>query len=279
MVAVKTMIIPKDSTNKDPDLAKEFVKFVVEPKRFAEYIKGANGRWFPAFKDVAADPFFSQGQVGKSGEKDPHLPMVTKNLPRADHEGLRSLKNPANSQVYAENVWGKAMSRPSWTSGRPRRQPTRPSRASRPSSPSGASVELHPWPTACIAASPRGLISRSVTAAAGDPVAAVTQHAGAALLAAPDRPVPGLRRLSALLRGDPGSRPLHLRGAVQRPDLRANDHQHHRLRGDRGQRQALPRPAALGPSRAEAGPRGSSPRSSSCRGPSRCCRASSRCGG
>jgi multiple sugar transport system substrate-binding protein len=66
--------------HKNPGLAKAFVKFVVESKRYAEYIKGANGRWFPAFKDVAAaDPYHS--------------------------------KSPANSQVYAENVWGKAMDR------------------------------------------------------------------------------------------------------------------------------------------------------------------------
>src|SRR2546422_10116167 len=52
--AVKTIIIPKDSKN--PRLAKEFIKFVVEKNRFTEYIKAANGRWFPAFTDVAADP-------------------------------------------------------------------------------------------------------------------------------------------------------------------------------------------------------------------------------
>src|SRR5436189_6457265 len=60
--AVKTIIIPKDSKN--PRLAKEFITFVVEKNRFAEYIKDANGRWFPAFTDVAADPFWPTGPHG-----------------------------------------------------------------------------------------------------------------------------------------------------------------------------------------------------------------------
>ena len=111
MIAVKTVIFPRDSTNKNPDLAKAFVKFVVESKRFTEYIKGANGRWFPAFKDVAADPFFSRGQVGKGGEKDPHVPMVTKILLERNTKIFDHSKSPANSQVYAENVWGRAMER------------------------------------------------------------------------------------------------------------------------------------------------------------------------
>jgi multiple sugar transport system substrate-binding protein len=111
MIAVKTVMFPRDSTNKNPELAKAFVKFVVEPKRFAEYVKGANGRWFPAFKDVVADPFFSRGQVGKGGEKDPHVPMVTRIFLERNTKIFDQSKSPANSQVYAENVWGRAIDR------------------------------------------------------------------------------------------------------------------------------------------------------------------------
>jgi multiple sugar transport system substrate-binding protein len=111
MIAVKTIIIPKDSANKDSQLAKEFIKFVVEAKRFTEYIKGANGRWFPAFKDVASDPFFAKGQAGKGGAVDPHLPTVTKIYTERTTRVFDHWKNPAMSQIYAENVWGKAMAR------------------------------------------------------------------------------------------------------------------------------------------------------------------------
>ena len=94
MVAVKTILIPKDSTNKDVPLAKEFIKFVLEPQRFTEYIKGANGRWFPVFKDVASDPFFSKGQAGKGGAVDPHLPDRHPHLSRAADPRVRALQEP-----------------------------------------------------------------------------------------------------------------------------------------------------------------------------------------
>src|SRR5215510_15135081 len=111
MIAVKTVLFPKDSANKNPDLGKEFVKFVVEPKRFAEYVKGANGRCFPAFKDVAADPFFARGQVGKGGEKDPHLPTVTKIYLERNTRVFDHWKTPANSQISAEKAADEAIAR------------------------------------------------------------------------------------------------------------------------------------------------------------------------
>jgi multiple sugar transport system substrate-binding protein len=109
MVAVKTIIIPKET--KVPDLAKEFIKFVLEPKRFGEYIKGANGRWYPAFKDVASDPFFTKGNAGKGGAVDYHVPVATRIYTERNTKIFDHWKNPAYSQVYAENIWGKAMSR------------------------------------------------------------------------------------------------------------------------------------------------------------------------
>jgi multiple sugar transport system substrate-binding protein len=113
MVAVKTVILPKDSVNKAHDLGKEFVEFVLEPTRFAKYIKGANGRWFPAFNDVAKDPFFARGQVAKGGPGavDYHIPVATRIYLERPTKVFDHWKNPANSQVYAENIWGKAMAR------------------------------------------------------------------------------------------------------------------------------------------------------------------------
>jgi multiple sugar transport system substrate-binding protein len=109
MVAVKTILIPKDARNQD--LGKEFIRFVLEPNRFAEYIKGANGRWFPAFTDVAKDPFFAKGQAGKGGAVDYHIPLATKLYTERNVKIFDHWKSPANSQVYAENIWGKAMAR------------------------------------------------------------------------------------------------------------------------------------------------------------------------
>jgi multiple sugar transport system substrate-binding protein len=107
--AVKTIIVPADSKNQKA--AKDFVKFLVEKDRFLEYIKAANGRWFPAFNDVAADPFWRTGHKGPHGQKDPHVPVATTIFLDRENKVFEHYKNPALSQVYNENVWGKAMSR------------------------------------------------------------------------------------------------------------------------------------------------------------------------
>ena len=107
--AVKTIIVPKDSKNQK--LAKDFIKFVVEKERFTEYIKAANGRWFPAFNDIAADPFWRTGHKGPRGEKDPHVPVATTIFLDRDNKVFDHYKHPAISQVYDENIWGKAMAR------------------------------------------------------------------------------------------------------------------------------------------------------------------------
>jgi multiple sugar transport system substrate-binding protein len=107
--AVKTVIIPKDSKNQK--LAKDFVRFVLEPARFLEYIKAANGRWYPAFTDVAKDSFWRAGHKGPKGQKDPHVPVATLIYQDRDNKAFEHWKHPANSQVYDENVWGKAMAR------------------------------------------------------------------------------------------------------------------------------------------------------------------------
>jgi multiple sugar transport system substrate-binding protein len=111
IVAVKMIMIPRESVSRDVPLAKEFIRFVVEAGRFADYVRGANGRWFPAFKDVAADPFFAKGQAGRGGAVDPHVPVVSRIYLERPTLVFEHYKNPASSQVFAENVWGRALSR------------------------------------------------------------------------------------------------------------------------------------------------------------------------
>lgn len=102
LVSVKPIIIPKDA--KEPNLAKKFVKYVLETKRFTEYTKASNGRWFPSFKDVAADQFFHD-------PKDPHVSLATEQHSMYPTRPFYYSYHPAYSQVYTENVWGKAISR------------------------------------------------------------------------------------------------------------------------------------------------------------------------
>ena len=64
-----------------------------------------------AFTDVARDPFFAKGQAGKGGSVDYHIPLATKLYLERNVKIFDHWKSPANSQVYAENIWGKAMAR------------------------------------------------------------------------------------------------------------------------------------------------------------------------
>jgi multiple sugar transport system substrate-binding protein len=102
LVSVKPIIIPKDA--KEPELAKKFIRYVLQTKHFTEYVKASNGRWFPSFKDVAADPFFHD-------KKDPHVPVATDQHLNYPTRPFYYSYHPAYSQVYTENVWGKAISR------------------------------------------------------------------------------------------------------------------------------------------------------------------------
>jgi multiple sugar transport system substrate-binding protein len=107
--AVKTIVVPAES--KQQKTAKDFISFVVEKDRFLEYIKAANGRWFPAFADAASDPFWRAGHKGPKGQKDPHIPVATTIFLDRENRVFDHYKHPAFSQVYDENVWGKAMAR------------------------------------------------------------------------------------------------------------------------------------------------------------------------
>jgi multiple sugar transport system substrate-binding protein len=102
LISVKPIIIPKDA--KEQVLAKKFIKYVLETKNFTPYMIASNGRWFPSFKDVAADPFFHN-------PKDPHVPVATDQHLNKPTRPFYYSYHPAYSQVYTENVWGKAISR------------------------------------------------------------------------------------------------------------------------------------------------------------------------
>jgi multiple sugar transport system substrate-binding protein len=101
LISVKPIIIPKAA--KQPELAKKFILYVLQTQHFTDYVKASHGRWFPSFKDVAANPFFND-------PKDPHVYIAAQQYKYPTRPFYYSY-NPAYSQVYTENVWGKAISR------------------------------------------------------------------------------------------------------------------------------------------------------------------------
>ena len=93
-------IIPKGAKN--VDVAKDFMKFLIQPKVMNAYLKQGLGRWLPAYPSLAkTDPFWLD-------PSDPHRSNYVR-------EGLIDptlvnypVFNPGYSEVNATQIWGSA---------------------------------------------------------------------------------------------------------------------------------------------------------------------------
>jgi multiple sugar transport system substrate-binding protein len=92
--------VPKGAKN--PDVAKEFMKFLIEPKVVNAYLKEGLGRWLPPYPSLAkTDPFWVESgdphrtAYAREGMVDPTLV----NYP---------VFNPGYAEVNATQVWGSA---------------------------------------------------------------------------------------------------------------------------------------------------------------------------
>ncbi len=93
-------LIPKGAKN--VEVAKDFMKYLIQPKVMNAYLKEGLGRWLPAFPSlVKSDPFWLD-------PSDPHRPNYVR-------EGLLEetlvnypVFNPGWSEVNATQVWGSA---------------------------------------------------------------------------------------------------------------------------------------------------------------------------
>ncbi|MDJ0553715.1 MAG: ABC transporter substrate-binding protein [Microcoleaceae cyanobacterium MO_207.B10] len=100
LVSVKQPVIFK--TVAHPDLAKEFLLYLVQPENLGPYIQGANGRYFPVMSQLWQNPFWSD-------KKDPHISLASQQFTKHKTRSFDNSINPAYSQVHSENIWGKAM--------------------------------------------------------------------------------------------------------------------------------------------------------------------------
>jgi multiple sugar transport system substrate-binding protein len=100
LVAVKVAIVPKAAEH--VDLAKDFLKFFVDPKNLDQYLVAARGRWMPVMPEIIKnDPFWTD-------PKDPHIPVAVKQEVDGPTEPWPMAYNPAYAQVNAEEIWGTA---------------------------------------------------------------------------------------------------------------------------------------------------------------------------
>jgi multiple sugar transport system substrate-binding protein len=88
---------------KNVEVAKDFIKYVIQPKVANEYLKQGLGRWLPAIPEmVKTDPFWLDPKdphvaaYAKQGALDPTVP----NFPSF---------NPGYAECNAQQIWGIAV--------------------------------------------------------------------------------------------------------------------------------------------------------------------------
>jgi multiple sugar transport system substrate-binding protein len=99
-VVIVGPVIPKGAKN--IDVAKEFLKYAVQPKVLNEYLKAGLGRWMLPIPEIAkSDPFWLKG--------DPHREAYTKLTLLGPTMPFFEVYNPAIAQVNAEHLFSVAM--------------------------------------------------------------------------------------------------------------------------------------------------------------------------
>jgi multiple sugar transport system substrate-binding protein len=99
--SVHSGFIPKDAKNKD--LAKDFVRFILEQENLDLFVKASNGAFFPSLKASYKDPFFVSA--------DPHRAAVYKNFTEQPNRNYEQTLNYKFVQVQTENLTGRACGR------------------------------------------------------------------------------------------------------------------------------------------------------------------------
>jgi multiple sugar transport system substrate-binding protein len=93
-------LIPKGAQN--VAVAKELLKYWIQPEVVGEYVKTGLGRWLPAMPELIKDPFWQD-------PSDPHRPGYAKQGLVDPTIPFYYVFNPAISEVDTEHVWSVAM--------------------------------------------------------------------------------------------------------------------------------------------------------------------------
>jgi multiple sugar transport system substrate-binding protein len=102
LVAVRQAAIFTDSTH--ISLAKDFLKYFLQPQVMRQYLQASGNRNQPVQKSLWEDPFWLQ-------TSDPYLAIATKIFTQDKTRLFAVVNNPAYSDVLQQNVWGKALNR------------------------------------------------------------------------------------------------------------------------------------------------------------------------
>jgi multiple sugar transport system substrate-binding protein len=102
LLSIRQAVILAKSLHQDT--AKDFLRYLIEPRVLAEYIKASGNRNLPVQKPIWQDPFWQQSN-------DPYLASATKILTKEKTRLFYTAQNPAYSLVLKKNVWGQALTR------------------------------------------------------------------------------------------------------------------------------------------------------------------------
>lgn len=97
---VSGLFVPKGARN--IDVAKDFVKYMIEPKITGAYTKAGLGRWLPTFPNIVKnDPWWTD-------PKDPHRLAYVRQGVFGATAAYHYCFNPGWSEANAEQIWGVA---------------------------------------------------------------------------------------------------------------------------------------------------------------------------
>ncbi|MCW3475262.1 ABC transporter substrate-binding protein [Limobrevibacterium gyesilva] len=100
LVSVKLAFVPKGAPN--VDAAKDFLKYLIQPKNLDTYLAQARGRWLPVMPSIVkGNPFWTD-------PKDPHRPVAVKQELDGPTMPWFQAFNPAYADVNAQQIWGTA---------------------------------------------------------------------------------------------------------------------------------------------------------------------------
>jgi len=99
-LGVNGAFIPKGAKN--VDVAKDFLKYVIQPTVLNQYLKGGLGRGLPAMPDlVKNDPFWLD-------PNDPHRAAYARQGVLEPTVPLYPIFNPGYAEVESQQIWGIA---------------------------------------------------------------------------------------------------------------------------------------------------------------------------
>jgi multiple sugar transport system substrate-binding protein len=102
LVSIRQVVIFEDSPR--TSLAKDFVRYFLQPQVAIDYLKASGGRNQPVQTSAWSAPFWQN-------TRDPYIATATKILTAGQTRLSYVVEHPAYSQVLAENVWGKALTK------------------------------------------------------------------------------------------------------------------------------------------------------------------------